>query len=311
VTTQPEKAVIPTGNTGAITGITSDENLTIINNTTGVSVTVALEAGDNAQTIADKINEYTDVVGMTASTDGTDITATSSEYGSAADFTIYSDFPATDGSQSGFADDGSNTDAGVDVAGTFTYDSVEYQVNGVGAVLNGRSASPAEGLRIWYTGATGADVATVYVSNNSLTFQVGANAGQTVSVDLANMGPRELGRGLDAAFSGENMFANLSEINVLTADAATDALAVIDQAIKDVSTVRGDMGAFQSNTLENTLNNLRVAQENLVAAESVIRDTDMAGEVANFTRGQILVQTASAMLAQANATPNVVLQLLQ
>ena len=101
------------------------------------------------------------------------------------------------------------------------------------------------------------------------------------------------------------------EIDVLTTDAAQDALAVIDKAINDVSGVRGDLGAFQSNTLENTLNNLRVAQENLVAAESVIRDTDMASEVSSFTRGQILVQTATAMLAQANATPNIVLQLLK
>ena len=85
---------------------------------------------------------------------------------------------------------------------------------------------------------------------------------------------------------------------------------VIDQAITEVSTLRGTLGAFQSNTLESGMNNLRVAEENLVAAESIIRDTDMAAEMTSFTRNQIMLQAATAMLSHANAAPQVVLALL-
>ena len=272
---------------------------------------VSLEAVDNAQTIVDKINEYTDTIGVVATTDGTDITVTSNAYGSAADYVIYSDTLATDGTQSGFQTDGTSADTGVDIVGTFTFDSVTYQAIGTGAILEGRGTTPSEGLRIWYTDVAGADVATAYVSNNSLTFQVGANAGQTATVALQNMSTTALGTGLNDTFGGTNSFANLSEINLLTGSAATDAISIIDKAIADVSAVRGDMGAFQSNSLENTLGNLRVTQENLIAAESVIRDTDMASEVSSFTRSQILVQTASAMLAHANSAPNIVLQLIR
>jgi len=309
VTTQAEKAAVVTGNSAAITGITADETLTIVNNTSGMTVTVDLTAGDNAQTIVDKINAYTSTTGLTATTDGTDITSTSTAYGSAADYTIYSDTAATDGTQSGYAAAGTS-DTGVDIAGTLVLSGTTYQATGLGAILSGRTDTPTAGLQLFYSGVTGTDVATVQVSNQSLTFQVGGNADQTSKVSLGDMTTRRLGRGLDSAFGGSNQFQNLSEISVLDADKATDAIAIIDQAISDVNGVRGHLGAFQSNTLESNLNNLRVAQENLVAAESVIRDTDMATEVASFTRSQILVQTASAMLSHANAVPGLVLKLL-
>jgi flagellin len=309
VTTQAEKAAMVADSTAAITGITADETLTIVNNTTGMTITVDLTAGDNAQTIVDKINAQTSVSGLTASTDGTDITSTSAEFGSAANYTIYSDQAAVDGTQSGYLAAGTS-DTGVDVAGTLAFGGTTYTATGLGAVLSGRTGTPASGLRVFYSGATGSDVATVQVSNQSLTFQVGGNAGQTANVSLADMTTRRLGRGLDSDFGGTNQFQNLSQVNVLTTDKATDAISIIDRAIADVNGVRGELGAFQSNTLESSLNNLRVAQENLVAAESVIRDTDMAAEVASFTRSQILVQTASAMLSQANAVPNLVLQLI-
>ena len=74
--------------------------------------------------------------------------------------------------------------------------------------------------------------------------------------------------------------------------------------------VRGKLGAFQKNTLEGNLSNLKIAAENLTAAESVIRDTDMAAEMARFTRSQIMTETATAMLSHATQTPRSVLQLL-
>jgi flagellin len=91
---------------------------------------------------------------------------------------------------------------------------------------------------------------------------------------------------------------------------ATAAITSIDSAIGTVSTNRANLGAYQ-NRLEHTIANLSVAQENLSASESRIRDTDMAQEMVNFTRSQILMQAGTAMLGQANQMPQSVLRLLQ
>ena len=108
-----------------------------------------------------------------------------------------------------------------------------------------------------------------------------------------------------------HFFKSLNEIDVRTFQGATDALEMVDKAINEVTATRGALGAFQKNTLESNLSNLRVASENLVSAESVIRDVDMAAEMAEFTKHQIMSQSATAMLAQANQIPPNVLRLLQ
>jgi flagellin len=310
VTTQAEKATLATGNSAAITGITADESLTLTNDSTGVSVAINLVAGDDRQTIIDKINNFTDTTGVAATTNGTNnITLTSNVYGTAGDFTIVSDTAATDGTQSGFSAGAGDTDNGVDIAGTYDSGGTNYQADGLGAILTGRAGGIVDGLRVSTTAAAGT-AGTVVVSNNSLVFQVGANSGQTVSLSIGNMSAANMGEGLDAANGGSNQYSNLSQISILTAETAADTLAIIDQAIGDVSTLRGTLGAFQSNTLESGMANLRVAEENLVAAESTIRDTDMAAEMATFTRNQIMLQAATAMLSNANSSPQVVLQLL-
>ena len=94
------------------------------------------------------------------------------------------------------------------------------------------------------------------------------------------------------------------------ASGASEAIGVIDTAIKSVSSTRSNLGAVQ-NRFEHTINNLNVAVENLTASESRIRDTDMASEMVNFTKSQILSQAGTAMLAQAKSIPQSVLQLLQ
>ena len=139
---------------------------------------------------------------------------------------------------------------------------------------------------------------------------MGANSGQTVNLAIDNVGTSYMGKGLDVTSGGTNIFSSLGEVSILDAASASDAIDIIDKAITDISSLRGMLGAFQSNTLESGINNLRVSEENLVAAESIIRDTDMAEEMAVFTRNQIMIQAATAMLAQANASPQVVLQLL-
>ena len=137
------------------------------------------------------------------------------------------------------------------------------------------------------------------------TFQIGANAGQTASVELNSAKANDIGQGASSLYKS---FGQLG--GALTAGNAQDALKVIDKAVDTITVMRGRIGAFQANTLETNINSLRVATENLTAAESTIRDADFAYESAQFTKNNILVQSATAMLAQANQLPQNVLKLL-
>ncbi len=136
-------------------------------------------------------------------------------------------------------------------------------------------------------------------STGTFTFQIGANDTQSLDVTFANM-DSSTGLSVDA-------------INVGTAaDSATISgyLTTLDTAIELVSNERSQLGAKQ-NRLEHTINNLGTASENLTAAESRIRDVDMAKEMMEFTKNNILTQASTSMLAQANQQPQAVLQLLR
>ena len=102
----------------------------------------------------------------------------------------------------------------------------------------------------------------------------------------------------------------ISDVDISTQAGAKAAVDKIKSAINSVSSTRGDLGAIQ-NRLEHTINNLSVTAENMTAAESRIRDVDMANEMMAYTKNNILVQSSQAMLAQANQIPQGVLQLLQ
>jgi flagellin len=147
---------------------------------------------------------------------------------------------------------------------------------------------------------------TINNSDSSLIFQIGGNVGQTANIAIRNMATTSLGKGIAG-----NSFTSLSKIDVTTSQGAQDAQAVIDTAINEVSVTRGTLGSFQKNTLESNLRNLRIASQNLTASESQIRDTDMAEEMSEFTKNQILVQAGTAMLAQANQMPQSVLSLFR
>ena len=107
----------------------------------------------------------------------------------------------------------------------------------------------------------------------------------------------------------EGNTSSIRDIDILTSENAQAAVDVIKNAINYVSGVRGDLGAYQ-NRLEHTANNLSVMAENIQDAESTIRDTDVAEEMMSYVKNNILVQSAQAMLAQANQVPQGVLQLL-
>ena len=142
--------------------------------------------------------------------------------------------------------------------------------------------------------------------NPLVSFQIGANKGQIASVSLPNVATNQLAVGV----SNDSGFSSLADLDVTTGKGAEDAMGVIDKAIEEIAVARGDLGAFQKNTLESNLTSLRIASENMTAAESSIRDADMAVELAAFTRNQIMTQSATAQLAQANAMPKNVMALL-
>ncbi|KJB88889.1 flagellin [Paenibacillus sp. E194] len=142
------------------------------------------------------------------------------------------------------------------------------------------------------------DLISKAVDKKALIFQVGANKGDTITLSLASADTASLTIDkLKALDDGKNA-------------TAADNLKAVQGAIDAVSQIRSDLGAVQ-NRLEHTINNLGTTAENLQAAESRIRDVDMAKEMSEFTKNNILQQAATAMLAQANQQPQGVLQLLR
>lgn len=131
--------------------------------------------------------------------------------------------------------------------------------------------------------------------NTKLTFQIGATKDEVLKLTA---------KGMDADSLGVN------DLKVSDTDKANAAIEVINGAIDTVSEYRAELGAAQ-NRLEHTVNNLNVTSENITAAESRIRDTDMADEMTAFTKNNILSQAAQSMLAQANVQPQGILSLLQ
>ena len=170
------------------------------------------------------------------------------------------------------------SDAGVDVRAT----EVGTPVTATATALTGGAGLPGEGLTL-QIGATGDEY-------NKVTVSVGDMSSKGLGID------------------------NLRDIGIMSQDAASAALDQIkngaDSAINTVSSVRAELGAMQ-NRLEHTINNLDVAAENMESANSQIRDTDMAKEMMEYTKQNVLTQAAQAMLAQANQQPQSILQLLQ
>lgn len=138
-------------------------------------------------------------------------------------------------------------------------------------------------------------------ASNGLKFQIGANKSQDITLTIQNMTSGGLGINALALLSGTGSSATAADYD--------NVISKLDEAIKKVSEERANLGAIQ-NRLEHTINNLGVTAENLSASESRIRDVDMAAEMTKFTKNQILMQSATAMLAQANAKPQMVLSLL-
>lgn len=159
------------------------------------------------------------------------------------------------------------------------------------------------GITVKVNAALDGDIAATntfaVAAGSGLSLQIGANDGQSMLISIGDMRSTALGG-----------TTKLNATNVSTVANATAALTSIEEALEEVSAQRSKLGAYQ-NRLEHTINNLSTSAENLTAAESRIRDVDMAQEMMEFTKNSILMQASQAMLAQANQQPQGVLQLLR
>lgn len=163
-------------------------------------------------------------------------------------------------------------------------------------IANLNKALEGSGVKL-EAGAGNALLAKTTASGRGLTLQIGDTAEDfnKLTVKVGDMHAKALG---------------IEDVDISSQSGATDAIAKIKGAINSVSSTRGDLGATQ-NRLDHTINNLSVMRENIQDAESSIRDVDVAEEMMSYTKNNILVQSAQAMLAQANQAPQGVLQLLQ
>jgi len=154
---------------------------------------------------------------------------------------------------------------------------------------NGASTLADTHFNINFTGLVSGD------AKSELVFQIGANSGQSIKMKLDNMSSASLG---------------IADVSVASRTVADEGITSFNDAISKVSDTRSKFGAIQ-NRLEHTIKNIDNASENLQAAESCIRDVDMADEMMSFTKNNILQEAAQSMLAQANSQPQGVLQLLR
>ena len=285
-----------------------DETLTIN------GVTVELFSGLSQTQVRDRINDFTSQTGVTADIidvgGGVMMTRLySAEFGLNASVEVISN-RANDGSGqvTGFG-----TGGGVNVGQDIIVNIAGQDFNGKGNVVTA-DAGDARGLTISIAASTADaavtfgpadDVGDVTVTDRSLVFQIGPNHDQTAKVAIQKAHSGSLGIGVEG-----NQFTNLELIDVTSESKAQDAIQIIDAAVDDVTNLRGTLGAFQQNTLEATANNLRATLENTVNAESVIRDTDFAMELSEFTKQQVLLQAGTSVLGNANQIPQLVLSLL-
>jgi flagellin len=263
--------------TSAATGLAG--GLTLTGSTADVQFSLNIDAGNTAGSLV------------------TTVTVNAGTYATAASFQAELQ-----------ADVNTATDA---VAG-FT-GAVEVKVTDLGSgvwTVNFARTSTGTDTGIAISGV-GSDIAQAITTSGSATvantaggvFQVGANVTAANQIQVAIDDVRITG--------GSNVtYTSLASIDVTNPATNSTSAALVDSAIASVSALRGQLGADQ-NRFQSTIANLQVTTENLSASESRIRDTDMASEMVNFTKDQILLQAGTAMLAQANSAPQSILKLLQ
>lgn len=313
------------GNISAVLGGTTATTTNVRNGTLGAATTIQIRgkfgsellsfaSGTSAANIATAINDRSALTGVQASaflgTLGTgtpSLSISSTTYGS--DATVSVSVLQNEGTAAGDAI-GVNTGSTTGTNGTFT-------INGTSAIVKGLDASVRAGdlsldltLSTAFGGGTSTETSTSFeITGGGAVFSISPTVGLSgqESVGIGEVSTAKLGNSSVGflATLGSGLANDLASKNFSTAQ------RVVRQAINDVASLRGRLGAFQKDTVARTVNSLRVALENVTAAESVIRDADFAIETSNLTRAQILVNASTSVLQLANAQPQNALALLQ
>ena len=261
------------------------------------------------------INQVREITGVSAAVSGATVAANlySVDFGSNA----YVSVETLSGAQ------GTAVKVNSAAAGANDTDAKDFGVNAI-ATINGASAT-ADGKKLTIRtsmldaeidldgtaaiSATGSDWSTTFtVVTGGTDFAIGSrvDAIGLESINIMDVSPSQLGNATDGYLN--TLQSGSSQ--ALTGSNLYTAQRIVDDAIKDISTLRGRLGAFQKNILETNINSLRVTLENVTASESAIRDADFAAETSALTRSQILVQANTSVLSMANAMPQSVLALL-
>ncbi len=299
-----QTAIAPMATTFAASTSPVNQGVIAIN---GVSFTT--EPGETIGSLLAKINAKSNLTGVTAThTPGAGIGLTANEYGSR--FGIQ--YTETSNILNGGA--GATGVTGQDAIFDLTVPTepspstqVERFTGGQGPGVSGLTLTSPNGNRMTITPAGNATAGATLigsVSVGAVRFQIGANANQFASFSLPSVFANDLGTDV---FSGQS----IDSIDLTTELGATQAIQIIDSAVQQLGALRGALGSFQQNFLESNVRSLGVAEENLTSSESAIRDADMAREMTEFTKINILRQSGMAVLAQASRSPQDVLQLLR
>lgn len=265
---------------------------------------------ETLQSLASHINDMASTTGVSAQVVGSSgsysITLTQNDYGSQRRIDFFD--------PSGILNSTASVSvAGVDAVFNVTADTIDGPqtvpfTGGRGAGDSGLKLTDNYGNVVKLSQGGNANISgpaqVGVLTAGAVQFQIGANAGQAVQFSMPTVFANRLGTG---AVPGESV----STIDVTSQQGATKAMKIIDDAITQLAKARGDLGAFQADFLESTVRSLGVAKENLTSSESTIRDADMAEEITQFTKVQILQQSGMSVLAQANQLPQQILQLLR
>tara|TARA_R110002072_G_scaffold42064_12_gene118198 strand:- start:151721 stop:153223 length:1503 start_codon:yes stop_codon:yes gene_type:complete len=283
-------------------------------------------SGQTAAQIATAINAVSDVTGVIASSNGTSVGLESEDFGSSEFVSVKvvdaAGQTAGDGISTYDTDFGDVSDT--TVASTFVNASNGVRDDGqdIGGTINGLFATGkgkelsvnSDFLDVKFTTSTTASqtlgsLAAFTITGGGADFQLAAdvNISGKVSIGIGDISTRKLGTS-DLGFLDD--LASGKSFNVVDGNNLDTAQDIVSEAISNVSSTRGRLGAFQKNVVGATIRSLGVALENTTAAESVIRDTDFAAETASLTRNQILVQASTNILSLANSQPQQVLSLL-
>jgi flagellin len=277
-------------------------------------VNIQLTAGEKQADVINTINSYSTQTGVVAQVAGANATnpgATelySTKFGTAGTISVQSNV-AAGATSSGFGTS-VGTAAGTNITGTIG----GAAATGVGNVLTG-TATGNEGISVTAAvdpttsnlSTVAGAVGTVSTTNNPLTFQIGANYGQTASVSVSNVSATNLATNV----TNTSGFTSLNSINVTTQQGAEDSINLIDAATTQISDLRAQLGAVQQYNLTENQSNLQSTLQNTQSANSVVQGTDYAAATAAYAQDQVLMQIGTSVLQNTSQTSQLVLSLVK